>query len=364
MTPVQPHDHGAAKPALERVRWGIVSTGSIAATVTSDLQAMNDGVAVAVASRNVDRARDFAARHGIERAYGSYAELLADVDVDVVYVATPHRQHHAITRAALLAGKPALVEKAFTVTVAGAEDLLELARHEGLFLMEAMWTRFIPLVDHLRGIVADGAIGDVRAVRADLGSRNELDAAHRFWDLGQGGGALLDMGVYPVAFAQMLLGEPTRVQVSGTVATTGVDAEIALLTEHVGGAHALLESSLTTDLPGSASVIGTRGRIDLLPRFHHPPRLLIQRHGHDDQTVDAAGELSTVGRGYTHELAEVHSCLRAGQVQSARMPWADTLATMRTMETALRTLGIHHSEDADAMGAVGPTVPAALRNGK
>jgi len=271
-----------------------------------------------------------------------------------VYVSTPHRQHHAITSAALLAGKPALVEKAFTVTVAGTEDLIDLARTRGLFLMEAMWTRFVPLVDHLRNIVADGVIGDVRSVRADLGSVNEIDPTHRFWDLGQGGGALLDMGVYPVAFAQMLLGEPTAVQVSGTVAATGVDAEIALLTEHASGAHALLESSFTSDLPGSASIVGTAGRIHLLARFHHTPRLVVQRPGLGDLVIDAVGELASVGRGYTHELTEVHACLRAGQLESTRMPWADTLGTMRTMETALHTLGIQHSEDPEAMGDGAP----------
>lgn len=338
------------------IRWGIVSAGGIANTVTSDLQAMPGGRAVAVASRDLGRAQAFAERHGIERAYGSYAELFADDEVDVVYVATPHRQHHAIARAALLAGKPALVEKAFTVTVAGAEDIIELARSQRLFVMEAMWTRFVPLVVHLCEIIADGAIGDVRSIRADLGSVNEPDPTHRFWDLAQGGGALLDMGVYPVAFAQMLLGEPTRVQVSGTVASTGVDAEIALLTEYAGGAHALLESAITSDLPGVASIIGTAGRIDVTARFHHTQRLILRRRGLDDLVIDAAGPLATVGRGYTHELQEVHDCLRAGRLESARMPWADTLASMRTMEQALHALDIVHTEDPAAMTEAAPGV--------
>jgi len=349
MTPGSLHDHGGA---TRPIRWGIVSAGGIANTVTADLQAMADGRAVAIASRDIGRARAFAERHGIERSYGSYAELFADDDVDVVYVATPHRQHHAITRAALLAGKPALVEKAFTVTAAGAEDVIELARAQGLFVMEAMWTRFVPMIVHLCEIIADGTIGTIRSVRADLGSINEVDPRHRFWDLGQGGGAMLDLGVYPVAFAQMVLGDPTRVQASGTVATTGVDAEIALLTAYAGDAHALLESSLVSALPGGASVIGTTGRIHLLPRFHHTERLVLQRHGLDDVVIDAEGTLATVGRGYTHELQEVHDCLRAGRLESARMPWADTLATMHTMESALSLLDIHHTEDAGAMGDI------------
>lgn len=342
MTATVLHDHGGTARA---VRWGIVSAGHIAGAIATDLAELDDGVALAVASRDVERARAFAARHGIERAYGSYAEMLADDDVDVVYVATPHRQHHAVTRAALLAGKSALVEKAFTVTLDGTRDLIDVARSQGLFVMEAMWTRFVPLIAHLRDLLADGIIGEVRSVRADLGSALTMDPTDRFWDPGQGGGALLDMGVYPVSFAQMLLGDPVRVQVSGTVATTGVDAEVALLLEYAGGAHALLESSLISELPGAASIIGTRGRIDLAARFHHSERLVVHRPGVDALVIDATGPLAPLGRGYAHELREVHDCLRAGRLESTVMPWADTVATMATMEQALHSLGLRHTED-------------------
>ena len=164
---------------------------------------------MAVASRSQERADAFAARHGIERAHGSYAAILADPDVDVLYVATPHPQHHALALAALRAGKALLVEKSFTATTAGAAEVVDLARATGVFAMEAMWTRFQPAVVAMRELIADGAIGEVRSVQADLGVAREYDPADRLFALELGGGALLDLGVYVVSFAQMLLGTPT-----------------------------------------------------------------------------------------------------------------------------------------------------------
>ena len=218
---VDQHGHGGSLPGrprlqrsaaasvsvvTEEIRWGVVGPGRIAEKVVEDFAVVDGARAVAVASRSLDRAQAFAARHGIERAYGSYAEILADPDVDVLYLATPHPQHHAIALAALRAGKALLVEKAFTATTAGAAEVVDLARETGVFVMEAMWTRFQPAVVALRELVADGAIGEVRSVQADLGVAREYDPADRLFDLALGGGALLDLGVYVVSFAQMLLG--------------------------------------------------------------------------------------------------------------------------------------------------------------
>jgi predicted dehydrogenase len=206
------------------IRWGVVGPGRIAESVVPDFGVVPGARAVAVASRSQERADAFAARHGLDRAYGSYGEIIADPDVDVLYVATPHPQHHAIAMAALRAGKALLVEKSFTATTAGAVEVVDLARNTGIFTMEAMWTRFQPAVVAVRDLIADGAIGEVRSVQADLGVAREYDPADRLFDLTLGGGALLDLGVYVVSFAQMLLGTPERVVATGSLFPSGADA--------------------------------------------------------------------------------------------------------------------------------------------
>jgi predicted dehydrogenase len=328
------------------IRWGIVGPGRIAEKVVEDFAVVDGARPVAVASRSVARAEDFAGRHGIDRAYGSYAEVLADPDVDVLYVATPHAQHHALALAALRAGKALLIEKSFTATTAGAAEVIDLARETGIFVMEAMWTRFQPAVVAVRELVADGAIGEVRSVQADLGVAREYDPTDRLFDLALGGGALLDLGVYVVSFAQMLLGTPQRVMAAGSLFPSGVDAEAALLLDHGDGRTATLTTSLRQALPGQARVFGTAGWIDVLPRFHHPQTIVLHRAGAEPETIT----LPPTGGGYAHELIEVTECLRAGRSESAVMPLADTLAVQTVLGEAADQLGVPHAEDDSALG--------------
>ncbi len=323
------------------IRWGVVGPGRIAENVVRDFAVVDGARVVAVASRSADRARDFAGRHGIERAHGSYAALLADPDVDVLYVATPHPQHHAIALGALRAGKALLVEKAFTATVAGAREVVELSRETGVFTMEAMWTRFQPAVVRLRELVAEGAIGEVRSVQADLGVQRDFDPADRLFARELGGGALLDLGVYVVSFAQMVLGTPDSVAAVGSRFPTGVDAEAALLLGYADGRSATLATSLRNALPGQARVVGTAGWIDVLPRFHHPQTIVLNRAGAEPETITRP----QLGTGYAHELIEVTTCLQAGRTQSAVMPLADTLAVQDVLEQAAGQLGVSFAED-------------------
>ncbi len=342
----------AFEPVTGRpVRWGVVGPGRIATNVVGDLAGMPGGQLHAVASRSVERARAFAAEHGAQVAYGSYAELLADPDVDAVYVATPHRQHHGIALAAVAAGKHLLVEKAFTVTLAGAREVVDAARARGVFVMEAMWTRFQPAVVRLRELVADGAIGEVRTVSADLGLRVPFDPSDRLWDPAQGGGALLDLGVYPASWLQMLLGgTPASLDVAGTVGPNGLDAECTLLWRTDDGPHGVGHCSLLSPLPGRASVFGTEGWIEVPPRFHHPDSIVVHRTG-GGRSVESSEEVvaPSTGTGYSHELDEVHRCLAAGLTESPTMPLDDTLAVMSVLEQALHALGVHHEEDPDAV---------------
>jgi predicted dehydrogenase len=318
-----------------------VGPGRIAEKVVEDFAVVDGARAVAVASRSADRAHDFAARHGIERAHGSYAAILADPEVDVLYVATPHPQHHAVAIAALRAGKALLIEKAFTATLAGAREVADLSRETGVFAMEAMWTRFQPAVVRLRELIADGAIGEVRSVQADLGVQRDFDPTDRLFARELGGGALLDLGVYVVSFAQMLLGDPDTVSATGSTFETGVDAEVSLLLGYDDGRSATLMTSLRNALPGQARVFGTAGWIDVLPRFHHPQTIVLHRAGAEPAEIT----LPQLGGGYSHELIEVTECVRAGRAESAVMPLADTLAVQQVLEDALGQLGVAFAED-------------------
>ncbi|MBB3676716.1 Gfo/Idh/MocA family protein [Modestobacter versicolor] len=326
----------------EEIRWGVVGPGRIAEKVVADFAVVEGARAVAVASRSLQRAQDFAGRHGIERAHGSYADVLADPEVDVLYVATPHPQHHAIALAALRAGKALLVEKAFTATVAGAREVADLSRETGVFAMEAMWTRFQPAVVRLRELIAEGAIGEVRSVQADLGVQRDFDPTDRLFAKELGGGALLDLGVYVVSFAQMLLGDPDTVTATGSTFETGVDAEVSLLLGYADGRSATLMTSLRNALPGQARVFGTAGWIDVLPRFHHPQTIVLHRAGAEPEEIT----LPQLGGGYSHELIEVTECVRAGRGESAVMPLADTLAVQDVLEQASGQLGVTFAEDA------------------
>jgi predicted dehydrogenase len=328
----------SAAPSV--IRWGIAGPGRIAESVAGDFPQVPGAELTAVGSRSLERAEDFAGRHGATRAYGSYSELMSDAEVDVIYIATPHPQHHGVAVAALRAGKGVLVEKAFTATVAGAQDIVSTAHATGGFAMEAMWTRFQPAIVRLRELVADDAIGTVLSVQADLGVVKPYDPTDRLYDPALGGGAVLDLGVYVVSFAQMVLGTPHRVEAVGTIGPSGVEIDAAILLGFPSGATATLSTSLHSPMPGQARVFGTKGWIDVLPRFHHPDQIVLHRVGVDPETITAPH----IGGGYAHELIEVTECIRAGRDESAVMPLADSVAVQEVLNEVLGQLGIHPAE--------------------
>ncbi|XVS64986.1 Gfo/Idh/MocA family protein [Actinosynnema sp. CA-299493] len=317
-----------------KLRWGVVATGGIADVVTGDLRSLPDVEVLAVSSRALPKAEAFAAKHGIPRAYGDYADLLADPDVDVVYVATPHVQHHAVTRAALEAGKHVLCEKPATLTLRELQDVVDLARERGLFFMEAIWTRFNPLIRRMAEVVADGGIGEVRSVRADFGFTLEYDPAHRLWNKALGGGSLFDLGIYPVSFTHLLLGEPETVEAHGRL-VDGVDAEIGMLLGYEGGAHALLGSSLVSPLKSGAVVYGTRGLIELPEALFNPSRIMVNgvEHRHEQE-----------GAGYVPQLREVVNRVLAGETESPSMRPAESLAILRTLTRAAERVGLNYDD--------------------
>lgn len=313
--------------------WGIAATGSIARTVGTVIAAHPDMHVAAVGSRDLERASALAAALGGAGAHGSYAALVEDPAVDAVYVATPHPQHAAVVEAALHAGKAVLCEKPMTAALAETERLLEVAAAAGGFLMEAVWMRFNPLVQRLAALVEQGEVGEIRSLTAAFGLRAPYDPAGRLWDPALGGGALLDLGVYTVDLAQLLLGTPTAVEVHGSLAPTGVDQESSLLLSFDGGARALLAQSLVADLPGTALVVGARGWAQLGPEFHAATELVVhtgagrQVHTVEDERV-----------GYAGELEEVARCRAAGLRESPRMPLSASLTDMRVLDDARRAL--------------------------
>ncbi len=330
----------SAPPSV--IRWGIAGPGRIAESLAGDFPHVPGAELTAVGSRSLERAEAFAGRHGAARAYGSYSELMADPEVDVIYIATPHPQHHGIAVAALRAGKGVLVEKSFTATVAGAQDIVSTAHATGGFAMEAMWTRFQPAIVRMRELLADDAIGTVLSVQADLGVTKAFDPKDRLFNPALGGGSILDLGVYVVSFAQMVVGAPERVAAAGTIGPSGVEIDAAILLGFPSGATATLTTSLHSPLPGHARVFGTKGWIDVLPRFHHPEKIVLHRPDVDPETITAPH----IGGGYAHELIEVTDCIRAGRDESAIMPLADSVAVQEVLNEVLSQLGIHPAEDA------------------
>lgn len=324
-----------------RVRWGILSTGGIAAAFTAELMALPDAEVVAVASRTRASATAFADRFGIPRAYGGWESLAQDDGIDVVYVAAPHAAHRAAAGLCLTAGRNVLCEKAFTLNSGEARELVALARERGRFLMEAMWMSCNPLIRQVKALVEDGAIGEVRTVQADFGIAGPFPAEHRLRDPAQGGGALLDLGVYPVSFAHLLLGEPTGVTASATLSEEGVDLQTGALLTWAGGAHAVLHCSVVGNTGQTASVTGSLGRIDIPHGFFRPDRFVLRRDGREPEEV-VADPAEGTHSGLRHEAVEVMRCLRAGETESPLVPLDGTLAVMRTLDAIRDRIGVRY----------------------
>lgn len=321
---------------MNLVRWGILGTGKIASALAATLATMSDGRVVAVGSRTQQSADDFAERYGIERAHGTYDALIHDGEVDALYVAVTNELHAALTVAGLNAGKAVLCEKPLALNVGQAVEMVDTARREGRFLMEAMWMRFQPFFRKLKDLIEGGRIGEVLWVQADFGIPASADPEHRLFNPALGGGSLLDLGIYPISFAHALLGEPEEVAAIAAAADTGVDAQVGILLRHRGGAVAVLSSSLVADTGVEAIVAGSKARIRVHSPFHHSPLLSVSRRGETVEVFDVGYE----GSGYRFEVEEVHRCLGQGLVESPRMPLGDSLSVMRIMDKVREQVGV------------------------
>jgi predicted dehydrogenase len=325
-------------PAL---RWGILAPGAIAHTFANALHTRSGQRVVAAASRSLERAEAFAREFGLERAYDDYRLLVSDPEVDVVYVAATHNAHEELALLAIEAGKHVLVEKPAAVSAASAQRIADAARDAGVFAMEAMWTRYLPHIDVIRQLLENGELGDVRVVAADFGVGFPFDPDHRIYDPAKAGGGLLDLGVYPIAFATFALPElnaSPSVHVAGSLAATGVDGQTALILETDAGAQALVSTSVFAQTPATASISGTAGRVEVAGPFWSPSSFVFTPAEGEPQTYPGAPGF-TGGEGMAFEAAALARYVTDGLLDSPIYPFADAIAVLRIIDDARRRLG-------------------------
>ncbi|GAA3271085.1 Gfo/Idh/MocA family oxidoreductase [Paenarthrobacter aurescens] len=338
------------------LRWGVVATGSIALRVVEDLALLEDAVLQAVSSRSEASARSFAEKFGFATAYSDargtpgYERLLADPAVDVVYVATPHAQHHAVALAALHAGKHVLCEKPIAMDAAQARELADLARDKGLFLMEAVWTRFLPSFCRAMKVLRSGEIGEPRWLQADLGFVPAYDPASRIWDPAAGGGALLDLAVYPLTWALGVFGEPDSLIASGSLTPQGVDLQNSLALNYRTGTYAQLITSIGAECPSVVTVGGSEGWLRSSASLFNPAEIIIQPRNGTLRTE----RFKVLGHGFSYELREVTRCLQAGLTESPFMTPEESVGTMELLDEARRQMGLRYPSDPQLPISTGP----------
>jgi predicted dehydrogenase len=319
-----------------KTRWGVLGTGYIARKFAEALAVIPEAGLAAVGSRTLDSARAFAQEYHVARFYGSYQELVDDPQVDVVYVATVNNLHRENCLAALQAGKPVLCEKPFMVNSAEAEEVIAFARRQGLFLMEALWTRFVPAFVKARQMWEAGVIGDLRVVESEFGFICEKTPPAPLYDPALAGGSLLDVGAYPISLAHIAFGEPDRIASLGWMGASGVDEQTGMLFGYRGGQLGIGYSSFQVESPKEASLVGTKGYIRIHAPYFCPSTYTLFLNGQEPQVFNVPYE----GNGWNYEAIEVMECLRDGRLESEIAPHRETLALMRTMDRIREQIGL------------------------
>lgn len=323
------------------IRWGILGTGKIARAFATALREVPDAELAAVASRNVDSATAFAREYGARRAHGSYQALAGDPGVDVVYIATPHAMHHENAIMCLKGGKPLLIEKAFTLNRREAQEIADLARLRKLFVMEAMWTRYLPAMLEARRMIAVGEIGTVRNLQADFSFPAEVGPEHRLVNPLLGGGALLDLGIYNLSMAAFFLGPVKGVRGYAELTPAGTDLQSSFVLQHEGGALSACSCSLVSRTPTALTVGGDKGFLRVHGRFHQAERFTIGLNDGSEREF----HFPRIGHGYAHEAMEVGRCLREGLLESPEMPLAETVALMGVLDELRAQIGVKYVVD-------------------
>lgn len=325
---------------MKQIRWGILGTGKIARAFAEAVKDTPGALLAGVGSRTLDAARTFCAEFG-GTPYGSYEQLATAPDIDAIYVATPHPLHAENAMLALEGGKAVLCEKPFTMNRREAQRVVALARERKLFLMEAMWTRFLPAFDDARRILASGEIGQPRQVVADFGFFADVAPEHRLINRDLGGGALLDLGIYPLSAAAYFLGPVESVSAQAIMQPNGVDAQTAFTLRHAGGGLSICNASMRARTPVELVVSGEHGYLRLNSRFHRAPSITVESDASGLRTF----ETPFLGNGYVHEIMEVQRCLREGLLESPRMPLDESTALMGVMDDIRAQIGLRYPSD-------------------
>jgi len=318
-------------------RWGIMGLGRIAAQFAAGLESLPGHRLAGVASRSFDKALEFAHRHGGAQAFGGYEELAASECVDAIYIATPHPFHKDCALISIAGGKATLVEKPFALNRAQGEEMALAARRKGVFLMEAMWTRFNPAVVKAKELLDSGAIGQPRILQAGFGFRSEFDPESRLFNPALGGGALLDVGIYPVSLSSLVFGQPLSISASASLGESGVDEQCGLLLTHEKGALSMLIGAVRTQTEHDALILGTEGKLRIHAPFWNSKGVTLSARG-----KETLFDLSFCGNGYQFEAAEAAACIASGRLESEKMPISETLAIMGILDNARAQFGLRY----------------------
>ncbi len=326
---------------METLRWGILSTGNIAHQFARGLQSANNAELVAVGSRNQDSADSFAKEFNIPNAYNSYDGLVNDPDVDAIYIGTPHVFHAENVKLCLNAGKHVLCEKPFALNAQEAESCIALAREKNLFLMEAMWMRFIPAILETKRLIDEGLIGDIRLIQADFSFYMPIQPRHRLYNPDLGGGSLLDVGIYPISLATFFLGMPESVESHAVIGASGVDEQCSILFKY-SDAAALLSAGISGALVNEAVIKGTKGKITVNDPFWVPGKITVHVYGEEAEVRD----IPYAGNGYNYEAEAVHEAIKAGKIEHEILQHEETLATLRLMDAMRQEWGLQYPQEA------------------
>jgi predicted dehydrogenase len=332
-----PDKHLSDKLMNRKINWGIVGLGKIANTFAADLRLSKNSIIRAVASRNIEKAKSFSEKYNAVNFYGSYEELVANPEVDVVYVATPHAFHFEHTMMCLKEGKGVLCEKPLGMKRSEVEVMIREAKTRNLFLMEGLWTRFIPATEKVLEIIDNKTIGDLMFVRADFGFKADPDFESRIYKKSLGAGSLLDIGIYPIYLSLLTLGVPNEIKAMARMTDTDVDSYCSMLFGYENGAKAILDSTIEADTPVEAYIYGNKGTLKLHSRFHHTEKLtmVVDR-------VKTEQEIKYDGNGYIHQIEEVNRCLMNGETESSKIPLTLSADLIGTIDRVKAEIGLKY----------------------
>ena len=324
-----------------KINWGIIGLGNIAHQFASDLNLLDSSNLYGVASRSLDKAKEFAIKHSSTKYYGSYEALAKDPEIDIVYIATPHTFHFENTMLCLKKGKSVLCEKPMGMNAKQVKEMIAEAKSGHLFLMEAMWTRFIPSTERVLELIESKAIGNINSIRADFGFKGDTDPNNRIYNKKLGGGSLLDVGIYPIYLSLLTLGMPNNIKAKAQMTPTDVDSHCSMLLDYDDGSKTILESSIKSNTPIEAHIEGANGSIKMHSPFHHSKRITLSQQGE----INKVFEIDYKGNGYYHEIEEVTKCLSNGLLESKKMPHTSSLNLITIIDRIKQDIGLKYDAD-------------------